>query len=427
MMKPLNLSPKILLIIGGTVITSAIAFYGLWRYQSYSQTSISESVMIETKVTAVAAIGYIEPQGEVIKLSAPAFQEGTRVEKLLVAEGDMVKQGDIIAILDNHQRLLATVKQAEAKLQLAKSKLEKVKQGAKKADIEAQRFRFQRIQAELQGQIISQKADIKNLQAQLQGEFSAQQATIDRVKAELKNAIADCQRYESLYLDGAVSEGERDDFCLEAETEQESLEEAQAHLQRVKETLLAQIQSAEANLQRTIKTLAEQIEEKEAQLESIREIRPIDVQIAEHEFNLAQREVQRSQAEFDLSYVRSPQDGRILKVNTLAGELLDKDGIVELGFTKQMYVNAEVYETDINRVKIGQPATIKTDNIIGELEGVVEKIGWQIARQDVLNTDPVADTDARVVEVKIRLNPSFSDKVAQLTNLKVNVIIQTDD
>ena len=165
-----------------------------------------------------------------------------------MAEGDIVKQGDIIAILDNHQRLLATVKQAEAKLQLAKYKLEKVRQGAKKADIEAQRFRFQGIQAELEGQILTQKASIDNLKAQLQGEFSAQQATIDRVKAELKNAIADGQRYESLYLDGAVSEGERDDFCLEAETKQESLEEAEAHLQRVEETLLAQIQSSERRL-----------------------------------------------------------------------------------------------------------------------------------------------------------------------------------
>lgn len=155
------------------------------------------------------------------------------------------------------------------------------------------------------------------------------------------------------------------------------------------------------------------------------EIRPIDIQIAQDEVFLAQTERQSSQADLNLSYVRSPQSGQILKINAFPGELVTEQGVVEIGFTEQMYVNAEIYETDINKVKKGNRAIIKTDGMIGELKGRVEKIGFKIARQDVLGTDPVADTDARVVEVKIRLNPADSLKVAQFTNLKVNVIIQT--
>lgn len=45
----------------------------------------------------------------------------------------------------------------------------------------------------------------------------------------------------------------------------------------------------------------------------------------------------------------------------------------------------------------------------------------------MLDTDPVADVDARVVEVKIRLHPEDSQKVANLTNLQVNVVIETFD
>ena len=41
-------------------------------------------------VEAVAASGYIEPEGEVISISAPAFVEGARVEQLLVKRGDKV-------------------------------------------------------------------------------------------------------------------------------------------------------------------------------------------------------------------------------------------------------------------------------------------------------------------------------------------------
>ncbi|GBE72802.1 hypothetical protein myaer87_00290 [Microcystis aeruginosa NIES-87] len=52
----------------------------------------------------------------------------------------------------------------------------------------------------------------------------------------------------------------------------------------------------------------------------------------------------------------------------------------------------------------------------------MEEIGWKVGRQDVLGTDPVVDTDARVIEVKISLDHRSSAKVNRLTNLKVNVI-----
>ncbi|MFN9400655.1 MAG: HlyD family secretion protein, partial [Dolichospermum sp.] len=66
---------------------------------------------------------------------------------------------------------------------------------------------------------------------------------------------------------------------------------------------------------------------------------------------------------------------------------------------------------------------IKADGIVEGLTGVVDEIGLEISSKNVLSTDPVADADARVVEVKIKLNPQDSIKVSRLTNLQVNVII----
>jgi ABC exporter DevB family membrane fusion protein len=105
--------------------------------------------------------------------------------------------------------------------------------------------------------------------------------------------------------------------------------------------------------------------------------------------------------------------------------LIGSKGIVELGQTQQMYVNAEVYETDIYRIKLGQKATITSQSLPGQLEGTVEEIGLAIGKKDVLGTDPVADINARVVEVKVRLKPDSSQKVAKLTNLQVKVFIDT--
>jgi HlyD family secretion protein len=42
----------------------------------------------------------------------------------------------------------------------------------------------------------------------------------------------------------------------------------------------------------------------------------------------------------------------------------------------------------------------------------------------VINTDPTANIDARIVEVRVQLDPESSQKVMNLTNLQVDVSIQ---
>jgi HlyD family secretion protein len=70
-------------------------------------------------------------------------------------------------------------------------------------------------------------------------------------------------------------------------------------------------------------------------------------------------------------------------------------------------------------------AVIKSENgsFDGELGGTVRVVGLKIGKKDVLNTDPAADVDARVVEVKILLTPESSKKVAGLTYAKTLVKI----
>jgi HlyD family secretion protein len=91
-----------------------------------------------------------------------------------------------------------------------------------------------------------------------------------------------------------------------------------------------------------------------------------------------------------------------------------------------MYVVSEVYETDIGLVKVGQPVTITSRNgaFTETLTGTVEEIGLQIAKNDVLDDDPAANADARVVEVRVRIDQS--DVVAALTNLQVDVAIDIE-
>ena len=155
----------------------------------------------------------------------------------------------------------------------------------------------------------------------------------------------------------------------------------------------------------------------------IAEVRPTDVAVVQAEVEAAEAGVKQAQANFDLALVRSPQAGQILKIYTFAGERIGEKGIVALGNTSQMNVVAEVYETDIHKVAIGQQVTIQSQGLSSELSGKVTEIGLQIGKKDVLGTDPASDSDVRVVEVRISLDPVSSQKVKALTNLQVNVII----
>lgn len=128
-----------------------------------------------------------------------------------------------------------------------------------------------------------------------------------------------------------------------------------------------------------------------------------------------------AEVELDHAAVRAPIDGQVLDIHARAGEKVGPDGIVELGKTDEMYAIAEVYETDIGRVRVGQRAVVKTPALAEPVQGTVERVGLKIGKLDVLGTDPVAQTDARVVEVEIRLDNS--QKVAGLTNLQVQVVI----
>ncbi|MCX8120273.1 MAG: hypothetical protein N3E45_05515 [Oscillatoriaceae bacterium SKW80] len=57
--------------------------------------------------------------------------------------------------------------------------------------------------------------------------------------------------------------------------------------------------------------------------------------------------------------------------------MVNNKTIVELGKTNQMFVSAEVYESDIDKIRLGQRATITSHSLAVELKGSVAQIGLQ--------------------------------------------------
>lgn len=308
-----------------------------------------------TPVKHVHALGRLEPAGTVLRLSPPSGNEGARVERILVAEGDDVPADFVVATLDNADRRRAALAEAEARLDAAKARLDQTKAGAKEGDIAAQRF------------------------------------AVDVVVEQIKVARRELKRALELNAKNVLT-------IEDLDNKQWAVDRAELEHRRAQELL-----------------------------KSVGEVREIDVRVAEQDVATALAAVQRAQSELEASEVRTRSAGRILKIHTHQGERIGDQGLLEIGDVLHMQAVAEIFEADVFRVRPGQIALVKLDCSNEELRGEVAEVGHLVARKAVLSNDPVSDTDARVVEVRIRLKPEDCERVARLSNARVEVQIELPD
>ncbi|MGG6262844.1 HlyD family efflux transporter periplasmic adaptor subunit [Leptolyngbya sp. AN03gr2] len=369
----------------GSALALFVTGFGIFSFSLFrpsSQVSAQISTAQPNPIDAVSALGRVEPEGGVIRVSAPMSSSvsgsaGLRVERILVKEGAKVKVNQPLAVMDTYQILRTSVIQAEAQVKEAEARLAQVQVGAKQGDINAQKTMVLRAQAGLP------KAE----------------AEFFKVDAEYRKAKQDYNRFTTLFKQGAVNELEVSNRKLLLDTtEKQRQQSAQA------------VEQARLELEGAKQTLS-----------SVVEVRPTDIQQMLAAVQVANANLQRMKAELDKAIVRAPVEGQVLKIHADPGEVVGAEGVLDLGRTTQMYVVAEVDENSINKVRVGQRARITGFAFPGELMGTVDLVGLQIRKNAVLNTDPVGKTDTRVVEVKIRLDNSQS--VVNLTNLQVKVAI----
>jgi HlyD family secretion protein len=249
---------------------------------------------------AVAALGRLEPAGDVRLLAAPISGIGgsPRISELLVEEGDRVSSGQLLARFDTAPTLVAQQRLIEARL--------------------------------------------RNLDTRLAVQ------------------TRDVRRYRLLSRSGAIPSGELDN----------------------RETDLLKLQG---------------------------------------DRNEAWAEREKLKAELLLTELRAPMAGTVLKLHARVGERPTETGVLELGASNRMQALVEVYESDIDRVRLGQSVSLISENggYQGTLTGEVIRISPQVRQRSVLSTDPTGDADARVVEVRVALDPTDSQRVRDLTGLKV--------
>ena len=149
-----------------------------------------------------------------------------------------------------------------------------------------------------------------------------------------------------------------------------------------------------------------------------------DVAVSLAELSAAQAALAKAKEDAALSRVFAPIDGTILKIYARPGDQVGSDGLLDMANLDHLDVVADVYETDLPKLREGATAEVVVPGDPNRYAATVREIGWLVRRTTEANTDPVAATDARTVEVRLGLADEGRAALMRRTNMQVQVAIR---
>jgi HlyD family secretion protein len=369
-MKPTKRRIKLLIILILISAAGASAWWFVLRGPDGPEGIITLSGRIESDDAAVAA------------------KTAGRIRDIAVREGDQVKAGQVIAMLDDdqvkarEQQELSAVEQAEAKVRQAEQEI-----AVLQAQLEQSQIGVNQARADAQGRV-----------SQALAEVAAAEANYAKARAAYEQARYDKERFTALAKQGVVSERE----SMQAITTAETQEAVMAAAARQVEAARAALVVAKANLDNPAIRAAQSaaIEQQIRQAQSA-------VASAQAEANRARARLQEAQANRRDLQITAPFDGVVATRAAEPGEVVAAGApIVTLVNFNEVYLRGFIPEGDIGRVRVGQPSRVYLDsNPKRPLEAIVSRIDPQ-ASFTPENTYFRNDRVKQVVGVKLQLtNP----------------------
>ena len=150
-----------------------------------------------------------------------------------------------------------------------------------------------------------------------------------------------------------------------------------------------------------------------------------DVVVATRNVQAAEADLARVRLDLQRSLVVAPITGTVLDIHATPGQRPPADGIMEMGDTRQMMAEVEIWQDRIAAVQVGQPAELIATALDTTLRGRVDSIGLTVGRQGLISDDAAENKDARVIRVLVALDAASSELAARYTNLEVIARIDT--
>jgi len=296
----------------------------------------------KTHSTTLRVSGNIEVTDAEVGFKIPG-----RVEQRLVAEGMMVKHGEVVAALDTAD-LREEGELRRAELAAAKAALAELEAGSRPQEIAAAKASLDKAEAallELERGNRPQEIAV--------GEATLKAATVDAQRLETEMA-----RAERLAKRDAMSQEDydraRSAYNVAAQKAREAAERLDLLREGARQEQIAQARAARDQLK--------------AQYELIK-IGPREEQIEQGRARVEQAKAALRLAETRLGYATlvAPLTGVVLSKNVEPGEYVAPGTpVITVGDLVNVWLRAYVNETDLGRVKVGQKATVTTDTYPGK-------------------------------------------------------------
>jgi HlyD family secretion protein len=260
------------------------------------------------------------------------------------------------------------------------------------------------------GQLLAEFADVTQKDAtiaQARGQLQEQRAALARTREAARPSERDAQRARIESLEAQVELARR---------------EAARATRLVPSGAGAEVAAERARF--TLTRLEAERAQAEAELATLSNPRPEDLALAEARVAMAEATLAKAEADAELSRVRAPIAGTILRIFARPGDQVGSDGLMEMADLSRMEVVADVFETDVPRLRPGAPAEVILAGEAQRLPATLREIGWQVRRTTQAGTDPVAAVDARTVEVRLSLSEEAAAIVRRRSNMQVQVAIR---
>src|SRR4051812_36103425 len=334
--------PRALVIIVVLVLLVAAVFFGWWFL--IRQPPIPRNVIVLS--------GRIEGDDSTV-----ASKTSGRIREIRVREGDVVKAGDIIALLDEEQ--------ATAREQQARSASQETQTRVTHSQEQIEVLREQLKQANITVEQARQDAEGRVRQSEAQ--VAAAEANLSQAQAAYEQARYDVDKFTKLARTGDVSDRQREQARTTAESQAAIVDSMKKQVLAARGALTA----ARANL-KNVPIRSAQAATVQKQINQAQS----DVAAAEAEAERGRAQVQEAQANRNDLTIVAPFDGTIATRVAEPGEVVAPGtAIVTMIDLSKIYLRGFVPEGDIGRVKLDQTARIYLDsNPKAPVEAVVSRI-----------------------------------------------------
>jgi HlyD family secretion protein len=276
--------------------------------------------------------------------SAVAAKTAGRILEMRVSEGDSVKAGDVIAMLDD-QQIRAREDQARAAVLAAESR---VRTARDQIAVLQEQFRQTQLQSE------QAKVDAQGRVRQAEAETAAAEAEMAWQEAAYQQALFDKEAYTRLAKTGAVSERQGKQAATTADQQEAAVAASKRRVEAAREAANA-ARAALVNPQiREAQGAA--IRKQMAQQES--EVGTAAAQSEQARAQLAEAEANRQ----DL-VIKAPFAGTVMTRSAQPGEVVTPGmAVITLLDLGKVYLRGFVPEGEIGKIKVGQPARVYLDS-----------------------------------------------------------------